>query len=309
MVRTYDWLTMDDQVEVYVRNWKIADKQPLAIVQLSHGMAEHIERYDSFANFLLQEGIFVYGNDHRGHGHTGERAGLHGFFAEENGFDRVVTDLYEVNQFIQAKYPNVPIFLLGHSMGSFIARRYIQEYAHSIQGVIISGTGGNPGIAGKIGKQIAKREIRKYGLKKPSTVLNRLSFGAYNRGIDDPQTEFDWLSNDPKEVEKYLNDPYCGFICSSGFFYDLFTGLEKIHHQPFIQKIPKELPILIFSGDHDPVGGHTKGVRKVIQQYTQNGLRNLEYQFFKDGRHEMLNEINKDEVYQIILNWINNHIK
>lgn len=110
MVRTYDWLTMDDQVEVYVRNWTIADKQPLAIVQLSHGMAEHIERYDSFANFLLQEGIFVYGNDHRGHGHTGERAGLHGFFAEENGFDRVVTDLYEVNQFIQAKYPNVPIF-------------------------------------------------------------------------------------------------------------------------------------------------------------------------------------------------------
>ncbi|GIN87231.1 alpha/beta hydrolase [Heyndrickxia sporothermodurans] len=303
------WLKMDDHIDIHLRKWIVDGKQPRAILQLSHGMAEHIERYDDFAKFLIEKNIFVFGNDHRGHGKTGEKAKIHGFFAEENGFERVVDDLYSVNKHIHDEYPNTPIFLMGHSMGSFLARRYIQKYSHTINGLIISGTGGNPGIAGKLGKRVAKWEIRRNGGKAPSTTLNRLAFGAFNKHIPSPKTEFDWLTSDPSEVDKYMNDPFCGFICSSGYFYDLFTGLEIIHQNQNIQQIPKDLPIFMFSGDKDPVGGNLKGVRQVLEQYRQNGLENIEYKFYKEGRHEMLNEINKAEVYDAIYTWLNKQIE
>jgi len=300
---------MDDQTEVYFKKWEAEDVIPQAILHISHGMAEHIERYDEFASFLVSKGIFVYGNDHRGHGQTGERAGLHGYFSDEDGFELVVDDLYEINKVIQKEYPDTPIFLFGHSLGSFLARRYIQKYADSIKGVVISGTGGNVGLLGKVGKGIARREMRKNGAKAPSPLMNRLTFGNYNRSIEQPNTEFDWLSNDPHEVEKYMKDPYCGFVCSAGFFYDLLSGIEKIHQDNLIQFIPKDLPMFIFSGEKDPVGGRTKGVQKVIEQYGQNGLRNIDSVFFKDGRHEMLNEINRQDVFNAIYNWILRQLK
>lgn len=298
------WLKMQDEEEVHVKKWIINSVQPKAILQISHGMAEHIERYDEFAKYLVQKQVFVYGNDHRGHGKTGEKAGLYGYFAEEDGFECVVNDLNKVNQRIQEEYPNVPLYLFGHSMGSFIVRRYIQKYPSSIKGVIISGTAGSPGLAGKIGKQIAKWEIRKNGAKTPSPLLDRLSFGSFNKGIVNPRTKFDWLSCDQEQVEKYIDDPFCGFLCSAGYFYDLFTGLEKIHDEELIQHIPKELPMFIFSGDKDPVGGMSKGVRKVFKQYKQNGLRNIEATFYSGGRHEMLNEINRYDVYHEVYQWL-----
>ncbi|MBS4174939.1 alpha/beta hydrolase [Bacillus sp. FJAT-49736] len=298
------WVMMNDNIEVFLKSWKQENLPPYAILQLSHGMAEHIERYDEFARFLVSKGIFVYGNDHRGHGHTGEKAGLHGYFSDGDGFERVVDDLYEINQVIQHDYPKVPIFLFGHSMGSFLARRYIQKYGDSIKGVIISGTGGSAGLLGKIGKMLAQREMRKNGPTTPSPLMNRLTFGNYNKSISNPNTEFDWLSSDSSAVDKYINDPFCGFVCSSGFFHDLISGIEKIHQNSTIQSIPKNLPIFIFSGEKDPVGGNTKGVRKVIEQYERNGLRNIDSVFFKNGRHEMLNEVNKLDVFVAIQNWL-----
>ncbi|MEK3889121.1 alpha/beta hydrolase [Bacillus sp. FSL K6-3431] len=306
---TSNWLTMNDQVEIHVKKWVSKDVHPQAILQLSHGMAEHIERYDEFAQYLVQKGVFVFGNDHRGHGKTAEKAGLYGFFAEEDGFEFVVNDLYHVNQWIQKEFPDIPIYLMGHSMGSFLARRYIQKYSASIKGVIISGTAGSPGVAGKLGKQIAKREIRKKGAKTPSPLLDRLSFGSFNKGMANSRTKFDWLTSDHHEVEKYINDPLCGFLCSAGYFYDLFTGLEKIHNNELIQHIPNQLPMFIFSGDKDPVGGMGKGVQKVIKQYEQNGLQNIESKFFHNGRHEMLNETNKEDVYQEVYQWLKKRLK
>ncbi|MGV3467409.1 MAG: alpha/beta hydrolase [Heyndrickxia sp.] len=301
---TSDWVRMDDETEIYVKKWEVENAVPYAILQISHGMAEHIERYDEFAKFLVTKGIFVYGNDHRGHGHTGERAGLHGYFSDEDGFERVVDDLFEINKVIRKEHPDIPVFLFGHSMGSFLARRFIQKYAESIKGVIISGTSGNAGLLGRIGKSIAKREIRKNGAKTPSPLMNRLTFGNYNRSIDLPKTEFDWLTKDPDEVEKYMSDPYCGFVCSAGFFFDLITGMERIHQNRHIQGIPKALPMFIFSGEEDPVGGRTKGVRKVIAQYERNGLQNIDSVFFKEGRHEMLNEVNKHDVFNAVYSWM-----
>ncbi|MCJ8008779.1 alpha/beta hydrolase [Lederbergia wuyishanensis] len=302
MSTSINWLMMEDGVEIYIKKWVETDTKPVAILQLAHGMAEHIDRYEDFAEHLVQNGIFVYGNDHRGHGETGEKSGTIGFFAKENGFDRVVDDLFRINQSIRDEYPNIPIFLMGHSMGSFLVRRYIQQYSSSVLGVILSGTAGSPGFAGKLGKLIAKWEGSIKGTKAPSPFLDRLSFGSFNKGIENPKTTFDWLSRDKNEVEKYINDPRCGFVCSSGFFYDLFEGLEKIHNPNLNQSIPKDLPMLFFSGDKDPVGGNK--VLQVIEQYKEIGLSNIESTFFKDGRHEMLNEINKHEVFLLVQKWI-----
>jgi alpha-beta hydrolase superfamily lysophospholipase len=304
MISSSFWLEMSDNSEVYVKKWMKEKGTPKAIVQLSHGMAEHIERYGEFAEQLASEGMIVYGNDHRGHGKTVERTGVFGYFAEEAGFDRAVSDLNEVTEHIKTDFPGIPIFLFGHSMGSFLARRYIQKYGQEIVGVILSGTGGNPGLAGKLGKMIAKMEMRRKGPKVPSPLLDKLVFGTYNKGINKAETKFDWLSRNREEVEKYINDPLCGQICTSGFFYDLLTGLEVIHRDGFIRQIPQELPFLFLSGSNDPVGAKTKGVLKAISQYRKNGIKNIEYTFFPEGRHETLNETNKEEVYHIILTWI-----
>ncbi len=304
-----NWLTMDDQVKVHVKQWQVRGEKPRAILQLSHGMAEHIERYDPFAQYLVEKGIYVFGNDHRGHGQTGKSAGRMGFLAKQDGFERIVDDLYTITLHIQKEYPETPVFLLGHSMGSFVARRYIQKYADAIQGVIISGTAYSPGVAGKMGKMLALMEERRSGPTAPSPLMNRLVFGANNKSFHNPITAFDWLCSNSEVVENYIDDPLCGFICSSRFFYDLLTGLEMIHDPNLIQTIPKDLPMLIFSGDMDPIGNNGKGIQKVVQQYKKNGLNNIEYKLFTNGRHEMLNEVNKDEVYTFVFDWIQKQIQ
>ncbi|WAA13429.1 alpha/beta hydrolase [Fervidibacillus halotolerans] len=302
------WLKVDDGVEIFIKSWESTQK-PKAIIQIAHGMAEHIERYHEFAKFFVTKGFLVVGNDHRGHGKTGEKEGRLGYLADEEGFERAVDDLRAVNLMIKEEFPKARIFLMGHSMGSFFVRRYIQKYANSIHGAIISGTGGNPRIGGKIGKWIAKREIKKRGRMAESPTIQRLIFGSYNKKFKDDSSPFAWLTRDTEIVKTYMNDPFCGFTCTSGFFYDLFTGLETIHQDENIRKIPNDFPMFIFSGEQDPVGGNTKGVKKVIRQYEKNGLTNIQSMFFPKGRHEMLNELNKEDVYEHIFHWIENQIK
>lgn len=304
MAETSFWLDSSDGMQIYIKHWFNENEHPKAIVQLSHGMAEHIERYAPFARFLLSKGIFVYGNDHRGHGHTGNNTHSMGFFAEENGFDRVVEDLYQINQAIHESYPDVPVIMLGHSMGSFLARRYIQLYGHSIVGLVISGTGGNPGFMGKIGKLVAKLEITKNGKRAPSHLMDKLSFGSFNKKFKNIQTDFDWLSSDREQVKKYIDDPFCGQVSSAGFFYDLLTGLEIIHQEEYVRDIPKSLPLFFISGTLDPVGKNTKGVMQVIDQYKKHGMEKVEWQYYQDGRHEILNEVNRKEVYEDVYKWI-----
>ncbi|UII57079.1 lysophospholipase [Cytobacillus spongiae] len=298
------WLEMSDGHEVFVSYWYQEGLKPKAIVQIAHGMAEHIERYHEFANFLVSHGIFVYGNDHRGHGKTGEKAGILGFFAEENGFERAVDDLKEINSYIKHASPQVPVFIMGHSMGSFLVRRFIQRYEQSVSGVILSGTGGNPGFLGKLGKLVANSQIRKHGKRTESPLMNQLSFGNFNKRFSDGSSEFNWLTRDAKEMQKYIDDPLCGFIATAGFYSDLMTGLERIHHNQEVRKIDKELPFFIFSGDQDPVGKDTKGVKQVIDQYTKHGIHQIEYKYYYEGRHEMLNELNREEVMRDILEWL-----
>ncbi|UTR11670.1 alpha/beta hydrolase [Evansella sp. LMS18] len=299
----------NDGTSLYVNKWTVESVgRPRAVIQIAHGMAEHIKRYDNFARFLVRHGFSVYGNDHRGHGRLAERNGTYGYFSDENGFDKVVDDMLLVTERIQSENPDTPVFLFGHSLGSFLARRYIQLYGEKLSGVILSGTGGDSGVSVKVAKMIARAESRIRGRKAPSPLMTKLTFGAYNKKFKPSLTEYDWLSRDNEEVRKYIEDPLCGSECSAGFFIDLFEGLELINDKKNIRKTPESLPVYIFSGDKDPVGNDTKGIRQVYGAFQEAGLENVELKFYEGGRHEMLNETNREEVHQDILAWLEKHL-
>jgi alpha-beta hydrolase superfamily lysophospholipase len=297
-----------DGVTIFAKKW-INEGKPKAIVQIAHGMAEHLARYDAFARELVVENCYVYGNDHRGHGETGKHTDSIGYFADEQGFETVVKDMYRLTTIIEEEYPDVPIFLFGHSMGSFLARRYIQLFGNKLSGTILCGTGGDPGIIGKIGRMIAATESRKKGRKTPSPFLNNLTFGNYNKAFLPNRTEFDWLSRDEREVDKYIHDPLCGGIFTAGFFYDFLDGIGTLNNPHHIKLIPSELPIFLISGTKDPVGGKNgKGVVQTLDAYKQAGIKDVSIKLYDDARHELLNETNKDEVQKDIIGWINNHL-
>ncbi len=296
-------LKSEDGKEIYACCW-MPKKKPTAIVQISHGMAEHINRYHGFAEALADEGFAVYGNDHRGHGKTTGSVEAVGYFADNDGWDKVLHDMRLLTEKAVEEYPKIPVFLFGHSMGSLFSRNYIMEYGDSLSGVILSGTAGDPGLLGKIGRIIAKSELKRNGKKALSPKLNALSFGSFNSAFKPNRTDFDWLSRDNAEVDKYINDPFCGGIFTVGFFNDFLMGISRINKSTNIAKIPENLPVYLFSGDKDPVGKDSKGVLKAAAALKRAGVSNISVKFYKDGRHEMLNEPNKDEVYRDVISWI-----
>jgi len=300
------FLNMDDGASIFVRTWANVET-PRGVLQIAHGMAEHSARYEPFARICNEQGFIVVANDHRGHGQTGEKSGVMGYFAARDGFERVVDDLHAIHTWTEEKYPGLPVFLMGHSMGSFLARRYLQKYGDSIDGAILMGSGGDPGFAVRLGKFVARMQMRK-DPTKPSKLLDKMAFGTYNRNIKDARTKFDWLSRDDYEVQKYIEDPYCGIVCSSGFFYDLFTGLQTIHDPALIHHIPKAIPLLVVSGDADPVGGYGRGVAEFVGQLKKYGISNIVMKLYPGARHELLNEINKAEVVEDITKWLEERV-
>lgn len=306
-VTTFTYPSNYDHVTIHAYKWKGKDDRKIkGVVQIAHGMVEHMMRYNEFAQFLTDNGYAVYGNDHRGHGKTMKSEEEYGFFAKENGFEKAVDDVRQLTEIIHEDHRDLPIFLFGHSMGSFLVRRYIQQGGSKLSGVILSGTAGDPGVLGKIGIFLARREMKRKGKRTPSPFLNKLVFGPYNKMFQPERTPFDWLTSNSEVVDEYINDPLCGGVCTTSFYYDLFTGLLHIHDDKNIERTPKDLPIFIFSGDKDPVGGKNgKGVLQVYEKYKALGLKDITCKLYKDGRHEMLNERNKEEVYGDILQWLN----
>jgi alpha-beta hydrolase superfamily lysophospholipase len=277
---------------------------PIGHIHLLHGMAEHIARYEEFAKYLVGKGFIVSGHDHRGHGKTAKMNGSKGHFADENGFDRVVQDAYEIIAKLRDEYPSPRFILFGHSMGSFVARRYIQLHGHEVDKAVLSGTGGDPGVSRLAGQVAAYLRGKKNGFDQPDNFLNKLVFGGFNKSVHQPKTPLDWLSTDTEAVEKYLIDPACGIVPTTQFFADLFKGLGEIHKEEEIKKIPKDLPILLFSGSEDPVGNNGKGVWEVAKQYDNAGMTNVTVMLFEGGRHEMLHEKNRQHVFQDVYDWI-----
>lgn len=292
-------------INVYFNKWFDEKIRPKAVVQIAHGMAEHIDRYSDFAKTLTTEGFIVYGNDHRGHGKTAGYPENIGYFADENGWNLVVEDMHELTNIIRKENPDLPIFLFGHSMGSFLSRSYIQIYCKDVDGVILSGTGGDTGLLGYMGILLAKGEMRRKGKKNRSRRMDRLSFGSFNNSFKPNRTDFDWLSRNNNEVDKYVEDPYCGEIFTAGFFYDFLRGIKDLVKKRNIDKISKCLPIYLIAGEKDPVGKNGKAITETYNSYKKAGIKDVSYKIYEDARHEILNEINKYEVYEDIINWLN----
>jgi alpha-beta hydrolase superfamily lysophospholipase len=307
MNETTFFLKTSDEKKLFIRKWiPPSNKKQVAVVQVIHGMAEHSGRYQNFAAAMNEQGIIVYANDQRGHGLTEDMALNRGHFADDRGWDLVIQDQSLITAHIKSEYPNLPVILLGHSLGSFLARSYIQQYGNDITGVIISGTGRNPGIQGKLAKLIINAVISIRGKRYRSPMVNGLIFSKYNQNFKPNRTPYDWISRDQNEVNKYVEDELCGYICTIGFLRDMVEGIFKLHRKENIRKIPHNLPIYIFSGDKDPLGVSGKAVIEAAEQYKEIGIKNVMYKLYEDGRHEMLNEINRDEVYQDIIKWIKN---
>jgi alpha-beta hydrolase superfamily lysophospholipase len=296
-------ITGKDGATIHGTMWAPLD-EPKALIQISHGMAEHCERYADFAGFLVDHGCAVFANDHRGHGRTARTKEDLGFFAAQNGWSLAVDDLLRVSRDAQNRYPGVPLFLLGHSMGSFLARTYLMDYSHHLAGCILSGTAGDPGIGGFIGQQLARSEVRRKGPRHVSTTLDSLSFGSYNKSFEPARTKFDWLSRDTDQVDKYVADPLCGFVCTSQFFVDLLAGLSLISSRQFYQTVPESLPVFLIAGEQDPVGARGKGVIQVASRLRKSGVRDVQVKLYPQARHEILNETNRHEVYGDVLGWI-----
>ena len=294
-----------DGKNVWYRVWIPDGKQIDAVVLILHGMAEHSFRYQRFATFLATKGVAVYAPDHRGHGETAVRnADTLGWFAERNGWNRVVQDIYELTNFILAEHPRKPLFLLGHSMGSFLARTLMVQHSDLFEGVIIMGTGASKGLLGKVGKMLARSHVKKHGSKHPDALLDKMSFGSFNKGIQNPKTPFDWLSRDKEQVAKYVEDPLCGFVCTAKFFEDLLEGVELANNRELIKKLPPDLSLLLISGGKDPVGRMGKDVQKVYDLYRLAGLVDVQLHMVAEARHELLQETNRISTKKYLYSWM-----
>ncbi|MEG0900069.1 MAG: alpha/beta fold hydrolase [Oscillospiraceae bacterium] len=282
------------------------DVEIKGIVQICHGMCEHIGRYEDFATFLCQNGYIVCGHDHIGHGKTAPSNHMFGYFAHKKGWENLVDDTYKFTKIIKKLYTNLPIYLFGHSMGSFISRLYVSYYSYAINGFIISGTGGkNPAARAAI--LLCDIEIKAKGEMFRPQLIDKLAFGSYNTTYKDDENVKAWLSRDCEVGKKNLADPYCNFLFTASAFKDLFTLLLKANEPIAFKNTVNTLPILMISGDDDPVGKFGHGVTEVYQNYRKSGKSDITLKLYHQGRHEMINETNKDEVYYDIIQWLNSH--
>ncbi len=294
-----------DNIDIHTYCWLPENNiTRLGVLQIAHGMAEHAKRYQDFANFLTQNGFIVYANDHRGHGKTIKQENDMGFFALRNGWFKVVEDMKKLTHIIKEKHPELPVFIMGHSMGSLLTRTYICNPDIKPKAVVLSGTAGSPGMIRYLAKFIVLLFKNFKGKRARVKLLDKMTFGEFNKKIKNPKTTFDWLNTDETEVQKYINDPLCGQLFTVQFFDDLLNGLGYIFNKKNITNITKDLPLLIISGKEDPVGDFGKGPQKSFKIYKKAGINNISMKLYTDMRHEIINEINKEIVYNDILNFL-----
>jgi alpha-beta hydrolase superfamily lysophospholipase len=290
-------------VSLYVYRW-LPEGAPKAVVQIVHGMVEHAGRYARFASALNAAGYAVYAHDQRGHGKTAEAPAVLGFFAEREGWQRVVDDVYAVTRRIGDELPGVPLFVLGHSMGARVVLTYLFEHGGGLAGALLSGAGGNAAAGAQAGRAVAKVERLRLTARGRSKLLGKLAFGPYNKRFAPARTEFDWLSRDPAEVDKYIADPLCGFDFTTQAWIDFLGAIIAVDRADNLKRIPSRLPMYLFSGALDPVGAETRGVRWLIEALRNAGVTDVAHRFYDGARHELLNETNRDEVTRDLVGWL-----
>lgn len=318
-IKEYKFLSSNKYTDIYGKMW-IPDTDIRAIVQISHGMAEHIDRYDDFAGYLASNGILVVGNDHMGHGKSINSEedlgyfsipikGLHGKVKENYSSSALtVKDLYHITKIVKKHYPCVPYILLGHSMGSFLARRYLMQYGEELDGIIIMGTGNQSALKVYTAKAINKMISMIKGERYRSKILNKLMFGAYNRKIENHKGDNDWVTSDEEKLAAYESDDKCGFVFTMNGIEALLSTIQYVIKPKNIEKIPTDVRMLIISGTDDPVGDYGEAVKQVYEEYSVHGMTDISIQLYDECRHELINEKVRDMVYKDIIQWIEDHV-
>lgn len=287
--------------------WYDDDEKPRCVLQIVHGMCEYMGRYEDFAGFMAKNGVVVCGHDIVGHGKS-KGADGYGYFGDKGGDVDLVEDTRVFNQMIAKRYPGLGIIMLGHSMGSFICRDYITRYGDGLDGIILSGTSGDNPLLG-MASFLAGTIKLFYGKKHPSPMLTKLAFGSYNDRYPEKRTTYDWISRDTAIVDKYAADEGCTFLFTAGAYSDMFRLVKRISGDGWATKLPKDKPYYFLSGAMDPVGGYTVGVKQIYDRLKDAGINDVTLRFYEGGHHEMLNEINRKDVYRDLLDWINNIIR
>jgi len=293
--------------EVHVYKWQ-PEGTPKAVIQFAHGMQEHALRYSDFAETMASEGFIVYAHDHRGHGKTAGNISKLGIIDSKKGWYWLVEDVHDLSKIIRTENPGLPLFVTGHSMGSFVVRDFAAKYGNTVDGIILSGTRSESLILVKGGLFFLKLLVLITGHAYKNVFFSSFTLKKWCKRIKHPKTVFDWLNRDENAVESFISDPYCGFVCTQGFYRDLLQLLVNIYSMENIRKIPKNLPILFTAGDGDPVGDYGIGVKTAFNNFLKAGMKNVTLKLYPAARHEILKETNKKEVIGDLLSFINTNL-
>ena len=308
MKNEFYYPSRDGNTEIHTIEWK-PKGDVKAVIQLCHGMVEYIDRYDDFAEFLSDKGYYVVGNDHLGHGKSVQSRNDYGFFQEKYGNACVIGDMHTLRTRTKEKYPDVPYFILGHSMGSLLTRQYIQMYGQGLYGAAIIGVvADQPMPLIKVGKGFCKMIASVKGWHYRSKLVDYMAVGHFNNAFKPARTRADWVTSDQKKLDEYVSDPLCSFTFTVNAFYHMFSGMEKLVKKESAYLIPKSLPMLVMAGEEDPCGNFGKGVRKVYEKYKKAGIKDIELRLYSGDRHELINETDRAQVYEDLLSWFDKHL-
>ena len=300
----YTFTSANGSTPIHVREW-VPDCDINAVVQISHGICEYAGRYAPFARYLASKGFVVVANDHLGHGQSVLSEEDLGYFGPLGSWETVVADIEQLRRLTAEKWPESPYFLLGHSMGSFLVRTWLIRHPEAeLAGVILSGTGQPPAAVLAGGRMLCDADVLKNGPRHRSLDIYGMAFGSYNKKIEPRRSPYDWLTRDEAVVDAYAADPLCTFTPTSSLFREMLSGLATVGSVREISRMSKDIPIILMSGDADPVGGWGVQVAKVYSLLVRAGCRDVAYKFYPGARHEILNETNRAEVYKDILDWL-----
>lgn len=294
----------NEKTRIHAVKWTPADKEIKGVLQIAHGMLEYINRYDEFANFIAENGFVVVGNDHLGHGDSVASDNDRGFFCEHEGEIKVLGDMYNLMNIVKGFYPDIPYFLLGHSMGSFFTRKFIISYGSELQGAIIVGTGYQPYVLVKTGQIISEIISAAKGERHRSKFVSYLALGKNNNKFEPSRTKNDWLTRDEKIVDAYNSDEKINFMFTINAYKCMFSCISYLYDNSHLNQMKKDLPILIISGGDDPVGDFGKGAKKVYNKFKEVNMKNVTLKLYENARHEIINEINRKVVYDDVLSWL-----
>lgn len=303
MKQEFYYPSKDGRTKIHAIEW-IPEGEVSAVLQICHGMVEYIDRYDEFARFLNENGYYVVGHDHLGHGQSVVSEDKLGFFHESKGNACVIEDIHYLRKFTQKKYPDVPYFMLGHSMGSFLLRQYIGLYGNGLAGAIVMGTGSKSDFILAVGKLVCRISAFVKGWEYRSNLVNSMAFGGFNKKFAHETTGSNWLSRNPVNAQNYAKDPLCNFVFTVNAYYQMFCGIQAVNRQERNEKVPKTLPIFFVAGREDPVGNFGKSVENIYKNYKSCGIQDVSIKLYEKDRHEILNEVDRRIVFEDLLRWM-----